>query len=175
MCSEPRCYTYTHTHTHTHAHTHTHTHTHTYTHTHTHTQTHRHTYVCMYVCMYVYQVRTHAQKYFIKLARSRKQSQSSGLPISSDAMSNPDREDMVHVFIFYKLCVLCLHNMFFAYFVGVLNLQNISLYLPTKYMFCTCKLCVSSAAMSNCLRFLIKIHISMQHLYMGSIHDSIDM
>lgn len=40
------------------------------------------------------QVRTHAQKYFIKLARSRKQSQSSGLPISSDAMSNPDREDM---------------------------------------------------------------------------------
>ena len=81
----------------------------------------------LYTYIYVYQVRTHAQKYFIKLARSRKQSQSSGLPISSDAMSNPDREDMVHVFMFYKICVL--------------YLQNICS-VPTKYMFCTYKLCV---------------------------------
>lgn len=40
------------------------------------------------------QVRTHAQKYFIKLARSRKQNQNSGLPNSSDVTSNPDRDDM---------------------------------------------------------------------------------
>ena len=123
----------------------------------------------LYTYIYVYQVRTHAQKYFIKLARSRKQSQSSGLPISSDAMSNPDREDMVHVFMFYKICVLCLHNVFFAYKICVLYLQNICS-VPTNYVFY-----VSSAAMSNCLRFFINMHISMQHIYMGSIHNSIDM
>ena len=39
------------------------------------------------------QVRTHAQKYFIKLARSRKESQSSGKPMQ-DTHSNPDQEDM---------------------------------------------------------------------------------
>mmetsp|Transcript_14117 Transcript_14117/g.20528 ORF Transcript_14117/g.20528 Transcript_14117/m.20528 type:complete len:431 (+) Transcript_14117:168-1460(+) len=37
------------------------------------------------------QVRTHAQKYFIKLARSRKQGKSMGS--NSDMLSNPDREE----------------------------------------------------------------------------------
>lgn len=40
------------------------------------------------------QVRTHAQKYFIKLARSRKQSQTNGQLMNSDGTSNPDRDDM---------------------------------------------------------------------------------
>jgi len=40
------------------------------------------------------QVRTHAQKYFIKLARSGKEGEStSGMNLNPDALSNPDREE----------------------------------------------------------------------------------
>ena len=134
--------------------------------------------ICIYIYIYIiyYQVRTHAQKYFIKLARSRKQSQSSGLPISSDAMSNPDREDMVQNICSAPTKYMCSaptissdamsnHDredmvhvfMFCTYKICVPCLHNMCS-LPTKYMFCTYKLCVLCFI---CLRIRINIHISM--------------
>ena len=88
-------------------------------------------------------MRTHAQKYFIKLARSRKQNQNSGLPNSSEVTSNPDRDDMVRRYT--HVCIYITHT-------------HICVYITHTRMFVYGHILISSDATYNVLDVLAKPH-----------------